>query len=133
MSKPRSTLHALCFRRAERTVALARRARRPSNSAASPDLARAAFQPLIDRLMVDANGFHGFGPGLAHGPNQLHRADAEGFLWVAAKTAEVLLFHPAALPAECLVLVLKPGECLLKMPRIKIRPIFIHDIKIRIN
>ena len=38
-----------------------------------------------------------------------------------------------ALPAECLVLVFKPGECVLKMLRIKIWPIFIPDIEIRIN
>src|SRR5450759_1108492 len=38
-----------------------------------------------------------------------------------------------ALPAECLILVFKPGECALKMLRIKIWPIFIPDIEIRIN
>src|ERR1019366_913108 len=37
-----------------------------------------------------------------------------------------------ALPAECLVLVFKPGECMLKMLRIKIWPIFIPDVEIRI-
>ena len=38
-----------------------------------------------------------------------------------------------ALPAECLVLIFKPGECVLKMLRIKIWPIFIPDVEIRIN
>ena len=38
-----------------------------------------------------------------------------------------------ALPAECLILVSKPGECVLKMLRIKIWPIFIPDVEIRIN
>ena len=38
-----------------------------------------------------------------------------------------------ALPAECLVLVFEPGECVFKMLRIKIRPIFIPEIQIRIS
>src|SRR5450756_2447136 len=38
-----------------------------------------------------------------------------------------------ALPTECLVLVLEPGECVVKMLRIKVRPIFIPDVEIRIH
>src|ERR1017187_6806092 len=38
-----------------------------------------------------------------------------------------------ALPAECRVLVFKTGEGVLKMLRIKIWPIFIPDVEIRIN
>ena len=45
--------------------------------------------------------------------------------------AKILLLMP--LPAERLVLILIPGECVLKMPQFKIWPIFIPDIKIRIN
>jgi len=37
------------------------------------------------------------------------------------------------LPAERLVLVFKPGECVLKMLRMKIWPIFIPDIEICIK
>ena len=37
------------------------------------------------------------------------------------------------LSAKSLVLIFKPGECVLKMLRIKIWPIFIDDIEIRIN
>ncbi len=38
-----------------------------------------------------------------------------------------------ALPAECLVLVLKPSECLLKMLWVVIWPIFVANVKIRVN
>ena len=39
----------------------------------------------------------------------------------------------AKLSAECLVLGLEPGEGVLKMLRIKIRPIFIPDVEICVN
>ena len=38
-----------------------------------------------------------------------------------------------ALPAECLVLALKPRESLIKMLWLVIWPIFVPDIKIRVN
>ena len=47
------------------------------------------------------------------------------------KYHELLL--PSALPAKCLILFFIPGKCVLKMLRIKIWPIFVPDIEIRIN
>jgi hypothetical protein len=41
--------------------------------------------------------------------------------------------YTTLLPAECRILVFKPGECVLKMLEIEIWPIFIPDIEIRIN
>ena len=47
--------------------------------------------------------------------------------------AMTALEQGAALPTERLILVLKPRERVLKMLQIKIRPIFIPDIEIRID
>jgi len=47
------------------------------------------------------------------------------------KYHELLL--PSGLTAKCLVLFFIPGKCVLKMLRIKIWPIFVSDIEIRIN
>src|ERR1035437_3773713 len=43
------------------------------------------------------------------------------------------LLLPSGLPAKCLVLFFIPGKCVLKMLRIKIWPIFVSHIEIRIN
>ena len=47
------------------------------------------------------------------------------------KYHELLL--PSGLTAKCLVLFFIPGKCVLKMLRIKIWPIFVSDIEIRLN
>ena len=59
--------------------------------------------------------------------------DLENALFGSGEALWLSPSHTTILPAKCLVLILKPGECVLKMLRIKIGPILIPDIEIRIN
>ena len=59
--------------------------------------------------------------------------DLENALFGSVEASWISPFHTTILPAECLILVLKPSERVLKILQIKIWPIFIPDIEIRIN